>query len=56
MLRLTAQGLRAKEIADKLGIGVRTVETYRTRLMTKLNCGGSVELTRYAIREGIVTG
>ena len=56
VLRLTAQGLRAKEIADKLGIGVRTVETYRTRLMTKLNCGGSVELTRYAIREGIVTG
>ena len=43
-----------REIADHLKISVRTVETYRARLMKKLACESNVELTRYAIREGIV--
>jgi two-component system response regulator NreC len=55
VLRLTAEGLRTKEIAARLGIGVKTVETYRARLMTKLQCHSTAELTRYAIREGIIT-
>jgi DNA-binding NarL/FixJ family response regulator len=53
LLRLIALGKRSKEIASLLEVGVKTVETYRSRLMRKLSCGSSVELARYAIREGI---
>jgi DNA-binding NarL/FixJ family response regulator len=53
VLKLTAEGLRMKEIANQLGIGVKTVETHRAEMMRKLGCGSSAELTRYAIREGI---
>jgi DNA-binding NarL/FixJ family response regulator len=53
VLKLTAEGLRMKEIANQLGIGVKTVETHRADMMRKLECGSSAELTRYAIREGI---
>ena len=42
-----------KDIANRLNIGVKTVETHRSHLMKKLVCGSSAELTRYAIREGI---
>jgi DNA-binding NarL/FixJ family response regulator len=54
VLRFTAEGLRTKEIAARLGVGVKTVETYRRRLMEKLACGGTAELVRYALREGII--
>ena len=54
VLKLVAEGLRTKEIADRLKIGVKTVDTYRARLMTKLNCNSTIELVRYAIRQGIV--
>ena len=54
VLKLLADGLRTKEIADNLGIGVKSVETYRARLMEKLKLGSVAELTRYAVREGIV--
>ena len=54
VLKLVAEGLRTKEIADRLKIGVKTVDTYRARLMTKLNCNSTTELVRYAIRQGIV--
>jgi DNA-binding NarL/FixJ family response regulator len=54
VLRLTADGLRTKEIAARLDVGVKTVETYRRRLMKKLACGGTAELVRYAMREGII--
>lgn len=53
VLRLLAQGLRTKEIALRLNIGVKTVETYRARLLSKLSCKSTNELVRYAIREGI---
>ena len=54
VLKLLADGLRSKEIADNLGIGAKSVETYRARLMEKLKLGSVAELTRYAVREGIV--
>lgn len=55
LLTLVAEGKRNKEIAEALQIGVKSVETYRSRLMRKLNCASTAELTRYAIREGITT-
>jgi DNA-binding NarL/FixJ family response regulator len=54
VLKLLADGLRTKEIADHLGVSAKTVETYRHRLMEKLQLPSVAELTRYAIREGIV--
>lgn len=54
VLKHLADGLRTKEIADRLGVGAKTVETYRARLMEKLKLTSVAELTRYAVREGIV--
>jgi DNA-binding NarL/FixJ family response regulator len=55
VLRLTAEGLRSKEIAAQLNISLKTVETHRAHLMAKLGCNSVVALTLYAVREGIVT-
>lgn len=54
VLRLIAEGLRTKEIAERLGVGVKTAETYRQRLIQKVGCNGTAELVRYAIREGLL--
>jgi DNA-binding NarL/FixJ family response regulator len=54
VLKLLADGLRNKEIAERLGVGVKSVETYRARLMSKLQLGSTAELVRYAVREGLV--
>lgn len=55
LLKLVAEGKRNKEIATVLNVGVKSVETYRSRLMKKLGCSSTVELTRYALREGIAS-
>ena len=52
---LVAEGLRTKEIAARLDIGTKTVDTYRARLMAKLKCSSTAELVRYAIREGLAS-
>lgn len=55
LLRLVAEGKRNKEIAAALQVTAKSVETYRSRLMHKLNCNSAAELTRYALREGIAS-
>ena len=55
VLGLVAEGKSNKEISSVLGIGVRTVETYRSRLMLKLQATSIVHLVHYAIRNRIVT-
>lgn len=55
LLKLIAEGKRNKEIAEALQISHMSAETYRSRLMRKLNCTSAAELIRYAIREGIAT-
>lgn len=55
LLKLVAEGKRNKEIALTLGVAVKSVETYRSRLMKKLDCASAADLTRYAIREGIAS-
>jgi len=54
LLQMVAQGKRNKEIAGILNVTTNSVEAYRSRLMAKLNCSSPAELTRFAIREGIV--
>lgn len=55
LLKMVAQGKRNKEIALAMQIGVKSVETYRSRLMRKLDCGSAAELTRHAIKEGLIS-
>jgi two-component system, NarL family, nitrate/nitrite response regulator NarL len=50
-----AEGLCNKEIACRLNIGTRTVETHRERLMRKLNIHSIAGLTKFAIVKGLVT-
>jgi len=53
VLRLIAEGLTNQEIARRLYISVRTVETHRKNLMEKLGLHTSADLVRYAIRKGL---
>jgi DNA-binding NarL/FixJ family response regulator len=54
VLRLVAEGLSTKEIATRLKIGTRTVETHRAHVMQKLGLRSVARLTQFAIREGLV--
>jgi len=53
-LQMIAEGKTNKDAAAALGIGVKTVETHRNRLMRKLRLGSMSELVRFAIRNKIV--
>jgi len=50
-----AEGLSNKEIAVHLGVGVRTVETHRERIMRKLNIHSIAGLTKFAIAKGLIS-
>jgi len=52
---LIAEGNTTKEIAAKLTLSVKTVETHRTQLMERLDIHDIAGLVRYAIRTGLVT-
>ena len=54
VLRHIALGLSTKEIAGRLEIGARTVETHRANLMRKLDLRSVALLTRFALREGLL--
>jgi two-component system nitrate/nitrite response regulator NarL len=55
VLVLIAEGKSNKEVADQLGIGVRTIETHRERIMRRLNIHSVAGLTKYAIANGLVS-
>jgi len=55
VLQLMAEGNSTAQIADRLCISVKTVETYRQHIMEKLNIRSIAELTKYAIREGLTS-
>ncbi|MCC8999138.1 MAG: response regulator transcription factor [Candidatus Contendobacter sp.] len=55
VLRLLAEGQRTKEVAERLGISAKTVETYRSRVMLKLGIDNLAELVKFAIRAGIAS-
>ena len=52
VLTLTAWGHSNKEIASRLDISVKTVETYKARLLEKLQLTSRTEIVRYAVRHG----
>lgn len=54
VLKLVAEGHSSKEIADLLFISVKTVQRHRANLLQKLGLRDRLELTRYAIRAGLI--
>ncbi|HHG85713.1 MAG TPA: response regulator transcription factor [Bacteroidetes bacterium] len=54
VLCLIADGQSSKEIADKLFISVRTVDTHRSNILHKLNLSNTAQLVRYAIKYKLV--
>lgn len=55
ILRLIVHGNTNRQIAEKLTISTRTVETHRANLMEKLNLHNRAELVRYAAEHGLIT-
>ena len=49
VLRFVALGFLAKEIADRLGISIKTVETHKAKAMTKLGLKNRIDIVRYAM-------
>lgn len=54
VLYLFASGMGMTDIADHLSLSVKTVSTYRSRLLDKLNLRSNAELMRYAFTKGMV--
>jgi DNA-binding NarL/FixJ family response regulator len=54
VVKLIAEGYSGQEIADVLVISAKTVERHRANALEKLDMRGRVELTRYAIRRGLI--
>ena len=54
VLKLIAEAYTSKEIAQELVISVKTVERHRQNILDKLGMSDRVELTRYAIRRGLI--
>lgn len=54
VIQLLAEGKTSKEVAVALNLSVKTAETHRTNLMRKLDLHSIADLTRYAVRNGIV--
>lgn len=52
VLRFTARGLTNKEMANLLGVSVKTIETYKTRLNRKLDFHSRADTVRYALAQG----
>jgi DNA-binding NarL/FixJ family response regulator len=54
VLKLVAEGRANKEVADLLGISVKTAMSHREHIMDKLDLHSRTELIRFAIRQGII--
>ena len=54
IIHLCCEGLQTKEIADRLGISQRTVDTHKTNIFRKTGINNTVELMRYAMQVGLI--
>lgn len=55
IVRLIAEGMRTCEIAERLGLSPKTIESHRVRIMQRLHIYDVAGLTRFAIRAGLVS-
>lgn len=56
VLRLIASGKTVSEIAEQISLSVKTVSTYRARILDKLNLKNNAELMQYALTHRLVDG
>lgn len=54
VVRYICEGLRGKEIADRMNISIRAVNSHKTNIFNKLKISSSVELVRFALEHGII--
>ncbi|MGA3011940.1 MAG: response regulator transcription factor [Terracidiphilus sp.] len=54
VMRMIAAGVPLTDIGDKLHVSVKTISTYRTRIMEKMQMKSNAELTRYAMTHSMV--
>jgi DNA-binding NarL/FixJ family response regulator len=54
VLQLLAEGLGTKEVAGRLNVSPKTIEVHRLNLYAKLKVNNVIELTRIALKEGLV--
>jgi len=55
VLSLLASGLTVKDIGKRLSLSIKTVSTYRCRVLEKLNLENNAQLIRYALKEGVAS-
>lgn len=55
VMRLIASGKTVSEIAEALNLSVKTISTYRTRILQKMSLATNAALTSYAVRHGLVS-
>jgi len=55
VLKMLARGYTLKDIADSLFLSIKTVDTYKTRIMEKLNFSKKSELVSYALHHGFIS-
>jgi DNA-binding NarL/FixJ family response regulator len=55
ILQLLTEGISAKQIASQLGLSVKTIEANRRQIMEKTDADNLADLTKYAIRQGLIT-
>ncbi len=54
VMRMISSGKSLTKIGDELCLSLRTVSTYRTRIMNKMNLSSNAELTRYALKNNLI--
>ena len=54
VLQLIVEGNTVKQIAERLYLSIKTIHTHRNQIMQKLNMQSTAELTKFAIREGMI--
>jgi DNA-binding NarL/FixJ family response regulator len=54
VLRMIASGMTVKDIAERLEVSVKTVSTYRARVLLKTGLRSTADLVRYAVQSGLV--
>ncbi|MEK7353904.1 MAG: response regulator transcription factor, partial [Chloroflexota bacterium] len=55
VLQLLAEGKTTREIASQMSLSVKTIESHRQQIINKLNIRSIAGLTKYAIREGLIS-
>jgi len=54
VMRMIADGVPLTEIGDKLHVSVKTISSYRSRIMEKMQMKSNAELTRYAMTHSLI--